>query len=162
MQRLFVGAADIHAGPPPHRLETFENLDMLGRITGLAGAARGSAIAAGSAAPRFGETGEQIAGGFVFFRRFRGFSHSDPYVALGLACAMTDESARQDQRLCHRHGKTVSGNTLGDKTLGGKTSSGLTALNARPICAAMGTLFATFVPAERRRRSTTARLRARA
>jgi hypothetical protein len=157
MQRLFVGAADIHAGPPPHRLETFENFDMLGRITGLAGAARGSAIAAWSAAPRFGETGEQIAGGFVFFRRFRGFSHSDPYVALGLACAMADESARQDQRLCHLHGETMS-----DKTLGGKTSSGLTALNTRPICAAMGTLFATFVPAERRRRSTTARLRARA
>jgi hypothetical protein len=28
MQRLFVGAADIHAGPAAHRLQPFEHLDV--------------------------------------------------------------------------------------------------------------------------------------
>ena len=41
MQRLLVGAADIHAGPAAHRLEAFEHLDVGGGIAGLgAGAAR--------------------------------------------------------------------------------------------------------------------------
>ena len=38
MQRLFVGAADIHAGPAAHRLEPFEHLDV-GRGIGVLGAA---------------------------------------------------------------------------------------------------------------------------
>ena len=35
MQRLLVGAADIHAGTPAHRLEAFEHLDMAGGVAGL-------------------------------------------------------------------------------------------------------------------------------
>ena len=38
VQRLLVGAADVHAGPPPHRLEPFQHLDVLGGIAGVAGA----------------------------------------------------------------------------------------------------------------------------
>ena len=30
MQRPLVGAADIHARPPAHRLQTFEDFDILG------------------------------------------------------------------------------------------------------------------------------------
>ena len=42
MQRLLVGAADIHAGPAPYRLEPFEHLDIARGIAGLgAGSARG-------------------------------------------------------------------------------------------------------------------------
>ena len=33
MQRLFVGAADIHAGPAAHRLEAFEHLDIARRCS---------------------------------------------------------------------------------------------------------------------------------
>ena len=41
MQRLFVGAADIHAGPAPYRLEAFEHLDIGRGVAGLgAGRAR--------------------------------------------------------------------------------------------------------------------------
>ena len=41
MQRLLVGAADIHAGPAAHRLQAFQHLDVGGGIAGLgAGAAR--------------------------------------------------------------------------------------------------------------------------
>ena len=36
MQRLFVGAADIHARASAHRLEAFQNLDMLCRVAGFA------------------------------------------------------------------------------------------------------------------------------
>ena len=44
MQRLLVGAADIHAGAAAHRLEPFQNLDVLGGVAGLARrAARGGA-----------------------------------------------------------------------------------------------------------------------
>src|SRR5215471_9239509 len=39
MQRLFVGAADIHARSPPNGLEAFQYLDVTGGITGFAGCA---------------------------------------------------------------------------------------------------------------------------
>ena len=52
MQRLLVGAADIHAGTPPHRLKTFENLDVARRVA-LAGDCRlGARRRRGSAALR--------------------------------------------------------------------------------------------------------------
>ena len=38
MQRLFVGAADIHAGATAHRLQAFENLDVGGGVAGLGAA----------------------------------------------------------------------------------------------------------------------------
>ena len=68
MQRLLVGAADIHAGPPAHRLEPFQDLDVLGGIAGFAAAARGRAgDPACAAAPAFARVSEQI-------RRFRRIS----------------------------------------------------------------------------------------
>ena len=39
VQRLLVGAADIHAGPAPHRLQALEHLDVSSGIAGF-GAAR--------------------------------------------------------------------------------------------------------------------------
>ena len=60
MERLLVGAADVHAGPPAHRLEAFQHLDVVGGV--------GVAIAI---ARRFrtlrrraggGRLGEQVAG----------------------------------------------------------------------------------------------------
>ncbi len=33
MQRLLVGAADIHAGPPAHRLEPLQHFDMFARYS---------------------------------------------------------------------------------------------------------------------------------
>ncbi len=40
VQRLLVGAADIHAGTPPHRLETLQHLDVLGGVAGFAARSR--------------------------------------------------------------------------------------------------------------------------
>jgi hypothetical protein len=37
VQRLLVGAADIHAGPAAHRLQSLQHLDVAGRIAGLGG-----------------------------------------------------------------------------------------------------------------------------
>jgi hypothetical protein len=34
MERVLVGAADIHAGPAPDRLEAFEDLDVFRRVSG--------------------------------------------------------------------------------------------------------------------------------
>ena len=80
MQRLLVGAADIHAGPAAHRLEPLQNLDVLGGIAGLAGrAARGGAAGTGSAAraaARFAQAGEQV-GRLRRSRHFRSFSHAE-------------------------------------------------------------------------------------
>ncbi len=41
MHRALVGAADIHAGTAPHRLEAFEHLDVLGGIGAGAFGGRG-------------------------------------------------------------------------------------------------------------------------
>jgi hypothetical protein len=64
MERLLVGAADIHAGPPAHRLEPFQHLDMARGIAGL-GAARGLGGArrlAGQTARRgFGQVKQRLA-----------------------------------------------------------------------------------------------------
>ena len=38
MQRLLVGAADIHAGPAPHRLQALQHLDVTGGVAGLGAA----------------------------------------------------------------------------------------------------------------------------
>ena len=62
MQRLLVGAADIHAGAAADRLEPFQNLDVLGGVAGFAagargragGPARGAATAFGASANRSG------------------------------------------------------------------------------------------------------------
>ena len=62
MQRLLVGAADIHARTPAHRLQTFEHLDIARRVTGL-GPARGLGGArrlAGDTARRGSQIREQV------------------------------------------------------------------------------------------------------
>ena len=41
MQRLFVGAADIHAGPAAYRLQPFQHLDVGRGIAGLGAGRRG-------------------------------------------------------------------------------------------------------------------------
>ena len=64
MQRLLVGAADIHAGAAAHRLEPLQHFDMLGGVAGVAGsAARGGAAIAGGApriAAAFARGREQV------------------------------------------------------------------------------------------------------
>src|SRR6476660_899349 len=53
MERLFVGSSDVHAGPATYRLEPFQNLDMMGGITGIATADRlGAAFLGGKASWR--------------------------------------------------------------------------------------------------------------
>jgi hypothetical protein len=78
MQRLLVGAADIHAGAAAHRLKPFQHLDVLGGIAGLVTTARRwRATARAAAGAPFGSgIGEQIRR----FRGFRCFSHALPHV----------------------------------------------------------------------------------
>jgi hypothetical protein len=53
MQGPLVGAADIHAGPPAHRFEPLEDLDVLGGI----------AVPRGAVRPRWSEAVEKIRHG---------------------------------------------------------------------------------------------------
>ena len=46
VHRLFVGAADIHAGPAPDRLKPLQHLDMLGRIVAVVAARPGAFLGA--------------------------------------------------------------------------------------------------------------------
>ena len=71
MQRLLVGAADIHAGAAAHRLQPFQHLDVARRV-GLAAAGAGlprAALPDSRRAPRR-RVGEQVAGSAVFFAVF--------------------------------------------------------------------------------------------
>ena len=75
MQRLLVGAADIHAGAAAHRFEPLQNLDVLGGVAGFAAGAGGRAGGtARGAATAFARVGEQVRR-FGGFRRFGSFSH---------------------------------------------------------------------------------------
>ena len=77
MQRLLVGAADIHAGAAAHRLEPLQHLDVLGGVAGFARARRARAAArsnCGRRALRLVDAGEQIADGCGFLRIFRGLA----------------------------------------------------------------------------------------
>ena len=65
MQRLLVGAADIHAGPAPHRLQTLQHLDVARGIAGFGAAAAGGDLQV-RLALRLG-TAEQVV--FLGFRR---------------------------------------------------------------------------------------------
>ena len=49
VQRLFVGAADIHAGTAAYRLEPFQHLDVGRGIAGLGAGRAGSDLERGSA-----------------------------------------------------------------------------------------------------------------
>ena len=79
MQRLFVGAADIHARAAAHRLEPFQDLDVFGRVAGLARATRRGIAGTGRpprGRPRLAEIGEQI-GCLRRSRRFSSFAHAE-------------------------------------------------------------------------------------
>ena len=67
MERLLVGAADIHTWPAPDRLEPFQNLDMFCRIAGLGRRAAGSRgpRPPSTAAARLTRATEQIGGVLV-------------------------------------------------------------------------------------------------
>ena len=81
MQRLFVGAADIHARPAPHRLEAFQHLDVGGGVAGLgAGGARRNLD--GGPALRL-RSPEQVVGGLSFSKCFQRFRHVFSYVTRG-------------------------------------------------------------------------------
>ena len=72
MQRLLVGAADIHAGPAPHRLKAFEHLDVGRGVAGFgAGCARGGLER--GAALRLGGP-EQIVSVLVLAADFNGLA----------------------------------------------------------------------------------------
>ncbi len=60
MQRLLVGAADIHAGPATHRLEAFEHLDISCGIAGLGAGATRCDLERGAALRLLGA--EQVVG----------------------------------------------------------------------------------------------------
>ncbi len=85
VQRLLVGAADIHARPPPYWLEAFQHLDVAGGIVGLrAGIARGDLQRA--AALRLGSA-EQVVRSFRFSYFFQWLGHVSSSVARGPARA---------------------------------------------------------------------------
>ena len=99
MQRLLVGAADIHAGPPAHRLEPFQNLDVLGGVAGLSRAARGSDLARRAVPRRFSATAAKRSGAFDDLDVFAAFPTAYPMWRRGCRRAMT--GANQAARLCH-------------------------------------------------------------
>ncbi len=68
MQRLLVGAADIHAGPPPNRLEPLQHLDIMSGIGpfGAAGGARGARRLAPTGRGTPGRRVEKVTGGRFF------------------------------------------------------------------------------------------------
>jgi hypothetical protein len=101
MQRLFVGAADVHARTAAHRLEALEHLDVLGVVVAVA-AARGLGGArglAGEAARRgLRQVREQVAAFAGFLgRRFGGLSHR-----LWARCVCQERGGTSNQLLlCH-------------------------------------------------------------
>ncbi len=78
VQRLLVGAADVHAGPPADRLEPLQHLDVLGGIAAVIAAAAACPRRLGRAALRL-KLGEQVRRGadllLDLFVLVRGFCH---------------------------------------------------------------------------------------
>ena len=74
MQRLLVGAADVHAGAPAHRLEPLQHLDIARGIAGLGRTRPARAVAArrqrGAARRPAGRTGLAPWGDSAFFAVF--------------------------------------------------------------------------------------------
>ncbi len=62
MQRLLVGAADVHAGAPPHRLKSLQDLDIMGGVAGIPVASGGAAVSRRGFSRRNGRAFEQIVG----------------------------------------------------------------------------------------------------
>ena len=73
MQRLFVGAADIHAGPAADRLKPLEHLDVGRGVAGFGAAGAGGNLQRSSALGFIGP--EQIIVGFCFGRFFQWLGH---------------------------------------------------------------------------------------
>ena len=89
MQRLLVGAADIHAGPAAHRLEPLQHLDVARRIVAAARGRRGlgAGVLGGEAPGRRGGGREQVGriGGFL-----GGFCHRALLVMSGTESVAID------------------------------------------------------------------------
>ncbi len=81
MQRLFVGAADIHAGPAAHRLQAFQHLDVGSGVAGLGTASPRRSFERRTRLRRGGV--EQIVIRFVFGDRFQWLRHRGSGVAHG-------------------------------------------------------------------------------
>ena len=104
VQRLLVGAADIHAGAAAHRLEAFEHLDVSGAVAAL-GAALGPALGLGGARVRAGEPA---------WRRIRADRTGSCPVKVRASwrfwpCVRSSLRERKqiNPRLCHGHGRNV-------------------------------------------------------
>jgi hypothetical protein len=76
MERLLVGAADIHTRPPAHRLEAFQHIDIVsgvGSTIAIAGRFRTLQRRA-----RRGRLGEQVSGSRLLLCRGCGLGHAVP------------------------------------------------------------------------------------
>ena len=113
MQRLLVGAADIHAGPAAHRLEPLQHLDVLApcsRLRRRSGLAPAPALSPGVLPDErcdFSHAGEQVADGCGFLRIFRGLVDG-----LGHACDAVDGAiGKADESVMRQicHGKRARG-----------------------------------------------------
>ena len=69
MQRLLVGAADIHAGPAPHRLQALKHFDVARGVAGF-GVSRTRGDFEGGA-PLWFTGAEQVVGCLVFSKCFQ-------------------------------------------------------------------------------------------
>ena len=109
MQRLFVGAADIHAGTPAHRLEPFQDFDVLGGVAGLRRRTRALPRALRAAPPCRAGFLPALANRSGVFDDFAVFPTVSPRWSVRTRHARkAGESAAICRRLCHLGGKTMS------------------------------------------------------
>jgi hypothetical protein len=83
MQRLFIGSADIHAGPAADRLQPLQHLDVGRRVASLCATGAGGHLQRGAALRFIGA--EEVVTGFGFSRFFQWFGHGSSCDARGLA-----------------------------------------------------------------------------
>src|ERR1700737_4937113 len=114
VQRLLVGAADIHAGPAAYRLEPFEHLDIGCGVAGF-GACRARRGFERGAAFRL-RGAEQVVRCFWFHVGFQWFGHVSSYVARAwerresVSLTMPRMSSKSDRaRRWRRHRPTRPG-----------------------------------------------------
>src|SRR5262245_49762215 len=92
MQRLLIGAADIHARPAAHRLEPFEHLDVTRRVSAFP---RCGARWLGGRAPGFRQAREQIR----FFACDAFFAHMARAEMRGYAALMWGPDRPKQRRI---------------------------------------------------------------
>ena len=85
MQRLLVGAANVHAGAAAHRLKAFEHLDVGRRVACLGAGTARRELERGPALRR--AVAKQIVGSFCFSVGFQWFRHIVSCVARAAAAA---------------------------------------------------------------------------